>query len=142
MPRIFDNIDTELLPALQETLSVSERADFCVGYFNLRGWKVIDGLIDQWPGGEGKQCRLLVPLTSAEERDAKAFAGTITSRDTAFPTAPILQPLRSLKASAASHLLFKASVVSNSGIARQIFGLGFHFVPSCEASVVSNSANF
>jgi len=62
MPQIFDNIEKDLLSALTEAMGLSERADFCVGYFNLRGWKQVSSLVDRWPGGDGHCCRILVGM--------------------------------------------------------------------------------
>lgn len=62
MPQIFDNIERKLLSALTEAMGLSERADFCVGYFNLRGWKQVSSLVDEWSGGDGHCCRLLVGM--------------------------------------------------------------------------------
>ena len=56
MSSIYDNIKQPLLPELQAYLKQSYRADFCVGYFNLRGWQQIDGDIEQFDGGDGQAC--------------------------------------------------------------------------------------
>ena len=71
MPRIFDNIAQELLPTLRQTLELSHRSDFSVGYFNLRGWKTIDSLVEKWPGGEGHQCRVLVGMQRLEDAELR-----------------------------------------------------------------------
>jgi superfamily II DNA or RNA helicase len=79
MPQIFDNIDKSFLPSLRETMKVSERADFCVGYFNLRGWRAVDELVGNWSGGEGHCCRLLVGMCSLPREDLRAALSLVES---------------------------------------------------------------
>ena len=53
MSKIFDNIVTKFEEGLHAILTNVgvERADFCVGYFNLRGWKQVALDVDKLPRG-------------------------------------------------------------------------------------------
>ncbi len=82
MPRIFDNIEQPLLPELRQILELSDRSDFCVGYFNLRGWKALDSFVGRWPGGEGRQCRLLIGMQRPPQEDLRAFFSLLKQEDT------------------------------------------------------------
>jgi superfamily II DNA or RNA helicase len=62
MTRIFDNIEQDLLTTLRGTMQVSKRADFCVGYLNLRGWQAVDDLVQPWNPDDGQVCRVLVGM--------------------------------------------------------------------------------
>ena len=72
MPQIFDNLTTEseLLPTLQTAMNLSERADFCVGYFNLRGWDELAPHVDNWNENQGP-CRILVGMQPRPDIELK-----------------------------------------------------------------------
>lgn len=46
MPTIYDNIENKFEEGLNRTLENSNRADFCIGYFNLRGWEMVSNSIE------------------------------------------------------------------------------------------------
>jgi hypothetical protein len=53
MAQIYDNIKTKFTEGLRGIISNTQvkRVDFCVGYFNLRGWELVVDEIDALKGG-------------------------------------------------------------------------------------------
>ncbi|MPZ76743.1 MAG: hypothetical protein GEU77_09460 [Deltaproteobacteria bacterium] len=113
MPRIFDNIDQQLLPALRETLELSQRADFCVGYFNLRGWKQIDSYVESWTGGDSHCCRLLVGMAKLPQ-DELFSALSFSRRDSEIDNEIALDLKKKLVEEFREQLAKSASVLRGS----------------------------
>lgn len=86
MPTIYDNIEKDLLDGLKDALRVAKRGDFCVGYFNLRGWRRISNEIESVTSDPGApKCRLIVGMLSDPDRTVRNYYGgarpDITQKD-------------------------------------------------------------
>lgn len=70
MTRILDNLNAELGEHLQRTFKDFERMDVAVGYFNLRGWRFFDALIEDKVQPAGQPIvRVLIGMASAGAHD-------------------------------------------------------------------------
>ncbi|GAB4211756.1 MAG: hypothetical protein OHK0022_46680 [Roseiflexaceae bacterium] len=79
--KIFDNIDQRLIDALLLTLKQAQRADFCVGFFNLRGWGLVADAIDHFTGDTEDVCRVLIGMNESPDRELRR-ALRVLKRDT------------------------------------------------------------
>ena len=83
MARIFDNIESKFTEGLKSLISKSgvKRVDFCVGYFNLRGWNLVINEVDNIEGDYVDEnedrvfryCRLLIGMQRPAEDLIKQF---------------------------------------------------------------------
>lgn len=83
MPTIFDNIQESLAKALRITLAQAEKADFCVGYFNLRGWGQISDLVAaRFDGQAGRFVRILVGMQRPPEEEMRLSQSALPKDET------------------------------------------------------------
>ena len=77
MPKILDNIGERLGDELLRTLESSHSLDTAVGYFNLRGWRLIAGAVDGLAGAEDSgqaHARVLVGITEDPGAEMRRLA--------------------------------------------------------------------
>jgi len=85
MARIYDNIDVKFEQGLKNIIDSPnvKRVDFCVGYFNLRGWKLIVDQVNNLPGDYVDEncdnvfriCRLLIGMHRPNEEYIRMLYG-------------------------------------------------------------------
>ncbi len=100
MARIYDNIEIKFEQGLKEIIESSgvNRVDFCVGYFNLRGWDRIVDHVEQLEGdfvfegrtSEHRTCRLLIGM----HRPPAEMVRMLYSNDDYTPDAELVQKIK------------------------------------------------
>lgn len=88
MARLYDNIESKFIDGLHDIVGDPgvKRVDFCVGYFNLRGWNFICDEIDKIPGDnvyeldyngndveKFRVCRLMIGMHRPDEELIRAL---------------------------------------------------------------------
>jgi len=75
VPLILDNIELDTERELLATLASSFRLDAAIGYFNLRGWRLLADAVDALPErAEGPKARILVGIHEAPAEEMRRLA--------------------------------------------------------------------
>jgi superfamily II DNA or RNA helicase len=122
MPRIFDNINKSLSAALAESLLHACRADLCVGYFNLRGWRLIANQIEALPGDASHPpCRLLIGMhRPPQEQIRQLFAFDQHDGGNLVDNAQIIRLKRQIVAEYRAQLMIGAPTSEDEAGLRQL----------------------
>ena len=107
MARIYDNIETKFVKGLHDIIENVgvKRVDFCVGYFNLRGWQLVVNQIDNIPGDfvyernkqEFRCCRLLIGMHQPDHELVRWLYSSDTIPDAAYAQQCKLEIAREFK---------------------------------------------
>jgi superfamily II DNA or RNA helicase len=107
MARIYDNIDTKFSEGLQGIITNIgvKRVDFCVGYFNLRGWNIVVDQVDTLEGDYVyenderifRKCRLLIGMHRPTEELIRELYSGKTLPDPNYVTQCKLEIARDFK---------------------------------------------
>ena len=107
MARIYDNFESKFVQGLQELITDVgvKRVDFCVGYFNLRGWnlviKEIDNIVGDYVYENDKQefrcCRLLIGMHQPDEELVRSLYSEKQIPDAAYVQQCKLEIARNFK---------------------------------------------
>src|SRR5829696_367074 len=110
MPRIFDNLspETQLLRTLRQTMDGATHADFCVGYFNLRGWAGITEQVDGLAADGEPACRVLIGMQRPAEQDELRSAFRFTEQPEMPDQAAVLRQKRQMAEAFREQLTFGA----------------------------------
>jgi len=135
VPLIFDNIEQKFLPALRQALELADHADFCVGYFNLRGWKEIDRYVERWAGGKGHCCRLLVGMQSLPQEELRA-AFSLARQDGGMDNQTVLRLQKKLAEEFRDQLTYGAPTNEDEAALRRLAGQ-LRLWSSCSSAIPS-----
>lgn len=107
MARIYDNIETKFVKGLHDIIENVgvKRVDFCVGYFNLRGWQLVVNQIDNISGDfvyernkqEFRCCRLLIGMHQPDHELVRWLYTSDTIPDAAYAQQCKLEIAREFK---------------------------------------------